>query len=221
MIQEAPLSRRQAPFSALRWRMRRGFLNVKRLDYEASVLASVHGAVRLGPDLQLAGLLRGVGLGDDAISILRFRQSGCEFSLVLPTERTWRNTRAKGRAYAVCIHESAAGRLILIVPPAELKLRPRLNNAKRIFHTKMVPACGDLETLTACINDRGGEATLIDCEAVLAGLHPRNRVFGLVYGGHLAMNLNVAITDLSTVRLQQSNPKWSWEVLGWRPIHTA
>jgi hypothetical protein len=201
--------------------MRRGFLNAKRLDYEASVLASVYGAVRLGEDLELTGLLREVGLGEDAISALRFRQNGSEYSVILPTERTWKQARLKDRAFGVGLRESAVGRSVLIVPPAEVRLQPRLRNAKRIYHTKMVPACGDMETLIACINAWGDGASLIDCEAALAGPHPRNRVFGLVYGGHFAMDLMVGITDQSVVRLRHPHPNGCWETLGWRPVHAV
>ncbi|MCJ2121777.1 hypothetical protein [Methylobacterium sp. J-077] len=221
MIQEDPPPRRHASLSALRWRMRRGCLNAKRLEYEASVLASIYGAVRLGEDLELAGLLREVGLGEDAISALRFRQNSSEFGVILPTDHTWNQGRLKDRAIGVGLRESAVGRSVLIVPPAEVRLQPRLHNAKRIYHTKMVPACGDLETLTTCIDARGDGASLIDCEAALAGPHPRNRIFGLVYGGHFTMDLMAGITDQSVVRLRHPHPNWCWEALGWHPIHAV
>jgi hypothetical protein len=221
MIHQSHPPSKQASLSALHWRVRRGCLNVRRIEYEASVLASVHGAVRLGHDLELVGLLRGVGLSEDAISALRFRGTGGEYGVILPTERTWNQTRLKERAFDVGLRASATVRPILIISPAELRLEPRLGNAQHIFRAKTAPACGDMETLTACIDDRGGEAALVECEAALAGPHPRERVFGLVYSGHLAMNLEVGLTDRSAVRLRHPFPNWGWEALGWRPIQAA
>lgn len=201
--------------------MRRGCLNVKRLEYEASVLASVHGVVRIGCHEELADLLRQASLGDDAISALLFRGTGREYDVILPTDRTWNQTRLRQRVFEVGLRASAVGRRILIVPPAELRLQPRLRNAQKIFHTKTVPACGDRETTTACIDARGGEAALVECEAALAGPWSKERVFGLVYCGHLAMDLEVEITHSSAVRLRNPYPDWGWETLGWRPVQAV
>jgi hypothetical protein len=198
--------------------MHRGCLNAKRLEYEASVLASVHGAVRLGHDAELSDLLREGGLGDDAISALRFQGTGSEYSVVLPTDRTWNHARLKGRVLDIGLRASALGRSILIASPAIMRRQPRLGNALHIFHTMMVPACGDLERSTACVDARGGEATLLECQAAVPGRDPRRRIFGLVFGGHLVLDLHTEITDLSTVRLRSRQPDWGWEVLGWCPV---
>lgn len=191
---------------------------MKRLEYEASVLASVNGAVRLGHDVELAGLLRRVGLGDDAISVLRLRGTDGEYRVILPTDRTWNHARLKERVLGVGLHASALGLPILIASPAVLRRQPRLGNAQHIFRAMTVPACGDLERSTACIDARSGEAALVECQAAVAGQDPRRRIFGLVFGGHLALDLDEEITDRSTVRLRSRRPDWGWEALGWRPI---
>jgi hypothetical protein len=206
--------------SALRWRMRRGCCNAKRLEYEASVLASVYGAVRLGRDEELRSLLARRGLGEDAVSALRFREADTEYGVILPTDRTWNLPRLQCLTFDVGFDMSTEGHRILVIPPADLRLQPRLANAQHVFHAKKAPARGDLDVLIRWIETHGGEATLGACVAALDSPGARERVFGLVFGGHLALDLASAITDLSIVRLGARFRTSSWDRLGWRILRT-
>lgn len=212
--------RNQASRSALRWRMRRGCYNAKRLEYEATVLASVYGALRLGRDEELRSLLARRGLGEDAISALRFREADAEYGVILPTDRTWNLPRLQGLTFDAGFDMSAAGHRILVVPPADVRLQPRLANAQHVFHAKKAPACGDLDVLIRWIETQGGEAPLDACVAALDSPGARERIFGLVFGGHLALDLASAITDLSIVRLGSRCRTSSWDRLGWRILQT-
>lgn len=206
--------------SALRWRMRRGCHNAKRLEYEASVLATVHGAVRLKRADELSSLLARADLGADTAGALRFRESGVEYDLVLPTDRTWNLPRLRRAVADVGLRASSEGLRILIVPPAEVRSQPRLANAQHIFHAKKVPACGDLDRLTRWMQERGSEAPLVACEAELDSPEARERIFGLVFGGHLAIDLASPMTDQSIVRLRARRGTSSWDQLGWCSLRT-
>ena len=99
-----------------------------------------------------------------------------------------------------------------------MRLEPRLANALRIFQRKETPASGDAEAVTRIIEARGGEASLSECEAALDSPLARERIFGLVFGGHLQMDLSSALTERSTVRLRPPDWTFRWDVLGWHPI---
>jgi hypothetical protein len=204
MPQHGPFPPRHPSLSALRWRMQRGCNNARRLAYEATVLMSVHGA----------------GLGSDTVVAVRFRRSGSEYGVVLPTDRTWNQPRLRDLAFAVGYRAATGGHRVVIASPAEVRAQPRLGNAQSIFHTKAPPACGDLEELTRHIDERGGEAPLIDCRAALSGRDARERIFGLLFGGHLRMDLTTPLTDQSVVRLRLPDQASGWEALGWHLLRT-
>lgn len=221
MPQDAFPPRNSPSRSALRWRMRRGCYNAKRLEYEATVLASVCGAVRLGRDEELRSSLARRGLGEDAVSALRFREADFEYGVVLPTDRTWNLPRLRGPTFDVGFEMSAAGHRILVVPPADVRLQPRLANAQHVFHAKKVPACGDLDVLIRWIETQGGEAPLDACVAALDSPGARERIFGLVFGGHLSLDLASKITGLNLLRLGSRCRMSSWDKLGWRILRTG
>ncbi|MGV7030528.1 hypothetical protein [Methylobacterium symbioticum] len=210
--------RRGAIPSPFRRRTWRGGINARRLGCEASVLATVHGAIRLGLDRDLCTQLARAGLEQDAVTAVLFRGSGREYGVILPTHRTWRHSRLRGLAFSVGRRASAAGRLVLVVPPVEVQRQPRLANAHRIFDGKVVPACGDADAVKRCIEEHGGEAPLASCEASLAGQLARERVFGLAFGGHLEIDLATEFTDRSAVRLRQPCWTFDWDALGWAVI---
>lgn len=220
MPQDGSPPRNHKSRSALRWRMRRGCYNAKRLEYEATVLASVCGAVRLARDEALRSTLARRGLGEDAVAALRFREADSEFGVILPTDRTWNLPRLRDTTLDVGFDLSAAGHRILVVPPADVRLQPRLANAQHVFHAKKAPACGDLDVLIRWIETQGGEAPLDACVTALDSPGARERIFGLVFGGHFALDLASAITDLSIVRLGSRCRTSSWDKLGWRILPT-
>lgn len=191
-------------------------MNARRLGCEASVLAAVHGAVRLGMDQELCCLLRRAGLGEDAVTAIRLRGSGREYGVILPTDRTWSQPRLRGYAFSAGFRALAGGHQVLIVPPADVRLQPRLANAHWIFQAKEVPACGDVDALTRCIEARGGKASLAACEAALASPLARERIFGLVFGGHLEMDLMTELTGESVVRRRPPCWTFGWGALGWQ-----
>lgn len=196
----------------------RGCRNAQRLGYEASVVAAVHGALHLGIDRDLCGLLADSGLGKDAVAAVRFRGSGREYGVILPTDRTWKRPRLRRLAYSVAALASVDGVECLVVPPRAVRLEPRLANALRIFHRKETPASGDAEAVNRIIETLGGEAPLVDCEAGLDSPRARERIFGLVFGGHLEIDLSTELTGRSAVRLRPPDWTFHWDVLGWHPV---
>lgn len=219
MSRHRSFPRRHGPsLSPFARRTRRGCRNAKRLSFEASAVAAVHGALGLGIDHDLRGLLAHSGLGEDAVAAVRFRGPDREYGVILPTDRTWKRPRLRRLAYSVAAQASASGVRSLVVPPAHVRLEPRLANALRIFQRKETPASGDAEAVTRIIEARGGEASLSECEAALDSPLARERIFGLVFGGHLQMDLSSALTERSTVRLRPPDWTFRWDVLGWHPI---
>lgn len=212
--------RRGRPLSPFGWQTWRGYCNAKRLGYEASILASVHGAIRLGVDRELCLRLGRAGLGEDAVTAVRFRVSGGEYGVILPTYRTWRHARPRGLAFAVGRRALTDGYGVLIVSPTDVQQEPRLSNAHRIAHEKLVPACGDARSVARCIEELGGEAPLAACEAALASPLARGRIFGLVFGGQLDIDFSAEITDRSIVRLRPPCWAFDWDALGWHPIQS-
>lgn len=211
-------ARPQLPFS---WQTWRRCCNASRLGYEASVLGSVYGATRLGPDQELCLQLARAGLADDALTAIRFRGAGIEYSVILPTHRTWKHSRLRESIRAVGMRAVATGRHILIVSPSDVQRQPRLSNAHHIFQKKLVPGWGDAELTTRCIEGGGGEASLVDCEAALASPLARGRVFGLAFAGHVEIDLATELTDRSIVRLKPPGWTFGWDALGWSLLPSA
>ncbi|MGW5837951.1 hypothetical protein ACWFZ6_08010 [Methylorubrum extorquens] len=177
--------------------------------------------MRLGLDDELCRLLGRAGLGEDAVTAVRFRGSGRESGVIVPTHRTWDRSRLRALAFEVACRALHDERDVLVVPPAEVEREPRLTNARRIFGAKEVPAYGDASALVRCIALRGGEATLADCEAALAGPFARKRIFGLVFGGHVEIDLSTELAEQTLVRLRSQDWTFGWNALGWRSIDTT
>lgn len=206
--------------SALRWRMRRGRRNTRRLEYEASVLASICGAIPLGPDERLRDSLARRGMEEDAVGTVRFSEVDGKYGMILPTDRTWNQTRLRGLIYDAGFESSAAGERILIVPPADVRLQPRLANALCVFNQKKVPIRRDLDAVAGLLESRDGEAPLVACEAALDSPGARERIFGLLFGGYLELDLLSPITDRSMVRLGSRCRTSGWGQLGWRILRS-
>jgi len=188
----------------------------RRLGCKASILASVHGAIRLGLDQDLCCQLARVGLEEDAVTVIRFRGLEIEYSVILPTCRTWKQARLRGLAFEVDRRVQTDGHHVLVVPPADVQRKPRFANAHYVFHEKLVPACGDVHAVTRCIKQFGGEAPLDACQAALSGPLGRRRIFGLLLGGHIEIDLAFELPDRSIVRLREQCWAFDWAVLGWR-----
>ena len=163
-------------------------------------------------------MLARFGLGEEAVAAVHFRGSGREYRVILPTDRTWKRPRLRRVVYSAATVASAGGAESLVVPPADVRLEPRLANALPISHRKETPASGAVEALNCIIAARGGQAPLAECEAGLDSPQARERIFGLVYGGHLKLDLNTELNDRSAVRLRPPDWTFSWDVLGWQPI---
>lgn len=216
MTSRRPIPRRRArPLLPFSWQTWRRCADAKRLGYEASVLASVHGATRLGLDQELCLLLARAGLGEDAVAAVRLRGAGRDYGVILPTRRTWRHSQLRGLVHAVGVRAIAGGHRVLIVPPDDVQREPRLANAHHIFQRKLVPSCGDLEVVARHVEELGGEASLATCEGALASPLAEERIFGLVFAGHLEIDLSIVLTDRSVVRLRQPGWTFDWAALGW------
>ncbi|MER2266096.1 hypothetical protein [Methylobacterium oxalidis] len=202
---------------SLDWRRRRGYRNACRLGRQVSSLAETFGAVCLGPDDFVGSLYCRSGLGDDAVAAVRFDASGRTSTIVVPTLRTWHRPHLRALANRLASVSYAYGRIVLVVPPAEVRRQPRLDNAERIVGSMRPPAAGDLATLARCAAARGDVADLATCAAALPGPHALERIFGLMAGGHLSIDLDAALGPRSIVRLRASCWSTPWEVLGWQP----
>nr|WP_137827982.1 hypothetical protein [Methylobacterium sp. L1A1] len=184
------------------------------------MLASVFGAVPLGHDEGLRNLLARRGLEEDAVGTLRFREADGEFGMILPTDRTWNQMRLRGLILEVGFESSAAGERILVVPPTEVRMQPRLANALHVFDQKKVPIRSDLDAVACWLKSHDGEAPLAACEAVLDSPRSRERIFGLVFGGYLALDLLSPITDRSMVQLGPRCRTSGRDQLGWRILRS-
>ena len=210
--------RRVRPLSSLAWRLRRGYSNTKRLRYEVSVLAVVHGAIRLGIEQELCQRLAQAGLGEDAVTAVRFHAWDVVYDVIVPTYRTWTHPRLHGIALSVGLRVPAHRHLTLIAPPAEIQAEPRLGNAHRIFHDKLVPIRGDAGSAIRCIEEHGGQASLVACETALGSPFAKERIFGLVFGGYLEIDLTAEIAEQSIVRIGRDTESFDWAGLGWRML---
>lgn len=211
-------SARVQPSRALSWQARRGYANAERLGQDVSMLAVAHGATCLGRDEQAATLFDRAGLGADAIAVVRFRASGMTSTVAIPTYRTW--NRYTSRRLAVDISEAAfaVGRLVVVASPHDVTLQPRLGNAGRICRSMLPPAAGDAEAVRARIRIAGGEASLRSCQAALGPPLSLARIFGLMVGGQLAIDLETPLGDDSTVRVRPDGWIFDWGMFGWQAI---
>ncbi|CAO4171743.1 hypothetical protein IHEIED_01854 [Methylorubrum populi] len=71
---------------------------------------------------------------------------------------------------------------------------------------------GDAATLSRLLSAQGGEASLAECEAALASPFAHGRIFGLMAGGHVEIDLSVPLSADSLVRLQP--PGWPFAEAG-------
>lgn len=205
-------------FSPLHWQARREYSCVKRLESELSKLAAVYGATGLVPDETLRTRFERVHLGTDTVALVRFRFAGVTSTIAVPTFRTWgRNER---RRLAISIAESAfaSGRYVQVVSPYDVTLQPRLANAIRIHQNMRPPSAGDVSAVQLRITADGGTTSLQACEEALDCPSSRERIFGLMAGGKIAIDLAVPLGPQSAVRLNPDGWTFDWDVLGWQSV---
>jgi len=178
----------------------------------------VHGATGLAPDKTIQSRFDRVNLGADAVALVRFRSDGVPSTIAVPTFRTWcRNDR---RTLAISIAEGAfaAGRYVQVVSPYDVVLQPRLANATVIFGAMRPPIAGDARAVRDRIFADGGITSLRACEDALDCPSSRERIFGLMAGGVIAIDLAGDLGSDSTVRLNPDGWSFDWDVLGWQAV---
>lgn len=175
-------------------------------------MAISHGAVCLGPDEIARRFFDWVGIGPDAVAVVRFRHSSQSCTIALPTFRTWGRNDLRRRTAHAASSAFAAGRNVVVQDPGAVKLQPRLCNAEHMLRSMRVPAMGDAATLSRLLSAQGGEASLAECEAALASPFADGRIFGLMVGGHVEIDLSVPLSADSLVRLRP--PGWPFAEAG-------
>lgn len=212
---------RARPFSALHWRARRGILNAERLGSDLSILAMAHGATCLGTDETVRSHFDRAHLGVDAIALVRFRLARLTSTIAVPTFRAW--SRDDQRRLAMSIADAAfgAGRIVLVVSPYDVILQPRLKNAMRIFRSMRPPGVGDADVVRARISADGGTTSLRSCEEALDCEFSRKRIFGLMVGGVLAIDLSTPLGPESTLWSRPAGWIPDWDLLGWPAVRSG
>lgn len=205
-------------YPSVHWQARRGYLNAQRLGYSVRTLATAYGATCLPPDETVQARFDHSGIGADAIALVRFRISDLVCTVAVPTIRTWERRDRRGLASTIAEAAFAAGRNVIVVPPRDVIREPRLSNATRIGRSMRPPAAGDLEILRNCIAAGRGTASLKACEDALSSPYARARIFGLMAGGSLGIDLDDVLGRGSTVQLRPEGWVFDWDVLGWQPI---
>lgn len=210
--------RAKTSFSPLHWRARREYSCVKRLGSELSALAAVHGATCLVPDETLRSSFDRVHLGTDAVALVRFRFAGVTSTIAVPTFRTWSRNERRRLAISIAEGAFAVGRYVQVVSPYDVTLQPRLANAMRMFQVMRPPIDGDARAVRRRIVADGGTTSLQACEEALACPSSRERIFGLMAGGTIAIDLAGLLGSHSTVRLNPDGWTFDWDVLGWQAV---
>jgi len=210
-----PNAERGPPARALSWQIRRGYANANRLAQDVSMLAVANGATCLGRDEHAATVFEKLGLGADAIASVLFRASGMTSTVAVPTIRTWNRPSSRRLVDRIAGDAFAFGRLV-IASPHDVARQPRLANAARLCRSMCPPAAGDARAVEACIAVRGVQASLRECEAVLGAPLALQRIFGLMVGGFIEIDLESAFGADSAVRLRPRDWIFDWSIFGWR-----
>lgn len=208
------------PTSAVHWRARRGWMNAIRLGADLSTLAMAYGAARLEPDEMVESLFERSSLGADAIALVRFRFARLTSTIAVPTFRTWKRNERRRSAMSVAEAACATGRVVLIVSPDAVILQPRLRNATRILRSMRPPGLDDAEVVREHILASGGEATLASCETALGCTSSRGRLFGLIVGGAVGIDLTLPLDGESVLRSRPAGWLPDWDVLGWPAVRS-
>lgn len=210
-----PTADRTQPCRVLNWQVRRGYANARRLEQDVAMLAVANGATCLGRDAHVADLFERAGMGDDAIAVVRFKASGRTSTVAVPTFRTWNRDTRRRLASEVAEAAFHGGRVVLVASPHDVTRQPRLANAGVICRSMLPPAAGDAEIVGSCIRRGGGEASLEACGEALGPPLARERIFGLMAGGCLEIDLDVALGAESRVRLRRCGWSFGWDMFGW------
>ena len=72
------------------------------------------------------------------------------------------------------------------------------------------PAIGDASALLRFLETQSGEASLAQCEAILASPFAGERIFGLMASGLVEIDLSLPICGQSRVRLRSSESPFDW-----------
>jgi hypothetical protein len=99
---------------------------------------------------------------------------------------------------------------MVLASPVDVEAQPRLGNAERILRTMRPPAMGDAGALIGLLESVNGEASLAQCTAVVASPFAVERIFGLMAGGLIELDLSLPICAASRVRLPSSDRPFHW-----------
>ncbi|WP_132254936.1 hypothetical protein [Methylobacterium segetis] len=139
-----------------------------------------------------------------------------EATIIVPTTRTWYRPHLRTLVDCLCAEAHGLGRDVAVVSPIEVRRQPRLGGAECVLRSMKPPAAGDASTLARSIAARGGAANLATCAAALPGPYALDRIFGLMAGGLLSIDLDIELGAESIVRLREASWPFPWDALGWR-----
>jgi hypothetical protein len=204
----------------MHWQARRGYAIAKRLGFSVRALATAYGATWLGTDETVQAYFESAMLGAEAVALVRFRISDRTCTVAIPTIRTWDRSDRRLMSMSIAEASFASGRIVTVVSPRDVIREPRLSNATHIFRTMRPPAAGDAQAVRNRIAVCNGEASLMACEDALASPCARSRIFGLMAGGLLGIDLASPLGPESAIRLRPTDWAFDWDVLGWRAVRT-
>ncbi|WP_342111337.1 hypothetical protein [Methylobacterium sp. SI9] len=150
------------------------------------------------------------GLGPEAVAVVGFRASGYPCAIAVPTFRAWNRHDMQRRIVSAVRDATASCRSTMLASPFDVTAQPRLSNVERMLQTMRPPAIGDGVSLVRLLEAQNGEASLAQCESVVASPFAVERIFGLMAGGLVEIELSVPIGAESRVRLRSSEWPFDW-----------